>query len=171
MSIYEEILYSEIKASVYESYGIVPPVEASLYSANSTRVTSTRYTLNYGGVIRYLYGNDQYQATVSLLDWQRTLDYILEEKSMSVSTIISALVGTIPIVGGIYTAIVSFTEASRWHDVQAADYNTKIYTVCNVDDLRETSTVVTGWHTFPYYDVPTYATNVEVYYADRYVET
>lgn len=94
MAIYEEILGPEIEMSIMAKHGI------SLCDAN--------YYAPYGGVVTYT--KSDCDVAITYLDYDNSYYYVLDHYSFKVSSIIQALMGYIPVVGGIFSGIFHFYQ-------------------------------------------------------------
>ena len=145
MSIYEEILGPEIEMSVLAKHGI------GTYNAN--------YSAPYGGVVTYT----KYNCDVSItyLDYDNSYYYILDKYSFKVSSVIQAILGYVPVVGGIFSgifSITSFVDAAACNSIKNSQGFAMIMNVYNRSDTT-TSSVVSGWDNHPTMIIPSGSTN------------
>lgn len=135
------------------------------------------YDFPNGGVIRfqsYKYGtNKQYDYVVTLLERQRTLDYILAThgKKVTVENIIMDILGFVPAFGTLLS-LSSTVDDYALGDIDDAGGYTMIENIqclSNPDEIPVSH--VGGWYGHTGYTVISTATNIEVTYFPPYEES
>lgn len=145
MAIYEEILGPEIEMSVMAKHGI------SLCDAN--------YYAPYGGVVTYT--KSDCDVAITYLDYDNSYYYVLDHYSFKVSSIIQALMGYIPGVGGIFSGIFSLqsiVDSTACTSIKNCQGYAQIMNVYNRND-SSTSSFVSGWRNHSTMIIPSGATN------------
>lgn len=146
MSAYEKILAPEIEMSVLAEYGI------STYDA--------KYTAPYGGLVAYTI--DGVDFGITYLDQMNSYYYILDTNSFHASDIIASILGYIPVIGGVFSAIFSLASIVNARALSSIKSCQGYAKIINTHDRYNgtDSSVVTGWTGHPIMIIPTGSTNV-----------
>lgn len=175
LRVYREYVEAQVEFEVLEKYGINDAI--SPYSTNAT------YTYHFynGGVATYItrdeLSGDIFEVSVTCLDRQRTLDYILENSSkpFSVSSIIKQALGFLPYVGGALSNVF-YIESQVTESIIAkiadADGYTEILNIVpripGIDEPMGTS-AVSGWTNHPRCTLPSHAEQPDAKFFPEYV--
>lgn len=174
---FEDVLreyYNEVYlAEILQTYDHQAPEVSPL----SVEYDPDNYDFPNGGIIgfqSYKYGtNKQYDYAVTLLERQRTLDYILEEygKEVTVENFIMDILGFIPAFGTLL-GISSILDDYALGDIKKAGGYTMIENIQCLSNPQEPAVShVGGWYGHTGYTTISTATNIRVTYFPPYEES
>lgn len=161
--VFEEIVYARTQVEVSKEFGdgasIVP------FGDEDEVRDPPLVTLPYGGVVNYYIG--EMEVTEILMDPERTLNYLLDSNEIQLSTIVKDMIGMIPYIGNLYSAVSGAGDSDLWSMIKDADYYTNIYQYFDVDD-RIYKEIVMPWVDHPECQIPDSASHWMIYYAKEY---
>ena len=139
------------------------------------------YDLPNGGIATYIVYStvEKEQVTtqfaVTMLDRQRTLDYILDHTTFSMGDVVDSILGYVPKVGTLYSIIYSLKSACDekiLKDINNANGYTKVTNFVSRTASGDvyTSTTTEGWHEHTRFYCPPNANNLNIEYFSQYVE-
>ena len=115
---------------------------------------------------------DRFEIAVTLLDRQRTLDYILANYQWRASDILIDLLGYLPHVGGIISgvfAVCGYADNLVINSIADAGGYTMIENIiCTTYPSGVGISAARGWDTYPYYQVPSHAQDSNAIAFDPY---
>lgn len=146
-------------ARVYRKYLTELYTQVALNENGITSRSGIRYYVSNGGVATYItydeLTGDRFEIAVTMLERQRTLDFILDKTSFSVSDIIKDALGYLPVVGEVFSAVFtvnSYIDSLAIASIRDAGGYTMIENViCTSYPYDRGVSMVRGWEHHPYF--------------------
>lgn len=159
LSIYYDVLYPQVSSSIYSKYGVTPETAAPTGYEDDV-FDPPNLHLPYGGIVSYrLNGN---KITVTCLSRYKTLLYVTNHSyntslfSTILNSIFAFLETPLSLVSALVEGSVVITDAQAISKINAANGHAMFISTETTDSA---TTVVLGWDTYNYYQVPANATN------------
>jgi hypothetical protein len=145
-------------ARVYRKY-LTELYTQAILNDNGATSRGIRYYVSNGGVATYVTYDeptgDRFEIAVTMLERQRTLDYILDKTSFSVFDIIKDALGYIPVVGEVMAAFFTFDSYVSSLEISsirnAGGYTMIENVVCTSYPYDTGVSMVRGWDQHPYF--------------------
>lgn len=154
LNYYREILYPDIQFEVYNEYGIYDDKILITPFGDDDEVPEPPeyYNIPNGGFISYYLpenGNYRVECGVLYLEKERTLDYYLQSKSISIRSILENILGTAFSKIGVLQTINQVISDYTWDKIMNENtWNARFYSTY-AESTETGSTVLMPWSTYP----------------------